>query len=63
MARIEKTVQEYMQEMTDHKKLVDKQMRTAKVATSHMRYREFVRYITSNPRKKAPKTRKVVTLF
>lgn len=63
MKHVEKTVEEYMKEMTDHKELIDKQMRTAKKATDHIAYRQFVRYITSNPRRKAPKARKVEVLF
>lgn len=57
---VEKTVQEYMEEMTDHKKMIDTQIRNAKRATSKIAYRQFVQYITSKPGRKAPKTLKVV---
>jgi hypothetical protein len=57
---LEKTVHEYMKEMTDHKSLIDRQIRTARRATDHINFRQFVRFITSKPGRKAPKQRKVV---
>lgn len=41
--REEKTVQEYMEIMEDHKKLVSKQMKAAKRLFSKRDYRQFVR--------------------
>lgn len=48
----EKSVEEYMDIMEEHKRMIDQAIHARKVIQAHLNYRQFVKFITSRPRKK-----------